>query len=157
MILIKTCQPFSLTICIWSAKLLDFFYFVPSFYAKRKDERKGAGNAKFRHNGRLQRWPYWRNNFAWSSRHFRFAFAPRLRILYYVKIMTFGFKRLREFWEKSNCLKIAGEACWKQYCWVIRHLAENELYCVGKLKNRSPKIICSLDLFWLLFSIKRKK
>jgi hypothetical protein len=41
-----------------------FFYFVLSFYAKRKDERKGAGNANFSKNGRLLHWPKWRYRFS---------------------------------------------------------------------------------------------
>jgi hypothetical protein len=49
-------------------------------------------------------------------------------------------------------LRLAEVACCKQYC-----LSDSELYCVGKAKSKSPKIICSLDLFWLLFGIKAKK
>jgi hypothetical protein len=51
-------------------KTTSFFYFVLSFYAKRKDERKGAGtepqassaepNDNFSQNGRLLHKPYWR-------------------------------------------------------------------------------------------------
>ena len=136
MILIKTCQPFSPAICIWSAILLDFFYFVLSFYAKRKDERKGAGNANFRLNGRLQRWPYWRNHLAWSSRNFRFALAPWFRILYHIKIMTFGFKKASEnFGIKRLFKSLLRRHAESNTVWVIRHLAKNELYCVGNLKN----------------------
>jgi hypothetical protein len=46
---------------------------------------------------------------------------------------------LREFWEKATVLKLAEGAFSKQYC--LRRPQDNELYCVGKLKNRSPKII----------------
>ncbi|MDO9341817.1 MAG: hypothetical protein Q7T72_15015, partial [Bacteroidales bacterium] len=44
---------------------------------------------------------------------------------------------LREFWEEANVLKIAARALCKQYC--LRRTKDDELYCVGKLKNRSPK------------------
>jgi hypothetical protein len=62
---------------------------------------------------------------------------------------------LREFWDIATVLKLVARAYSKQYC--LRRTQDDELYCVSELKNRSPKIICSLDLFWLLFSIKRKK
>ena len=58
-------------------------------------------------------------------------------------------------WVKATVLKYAARACSKQYC--LRRTKDDELYCVSMLKNRSPKIICSLDLFWLLFCIKTKK
>jgi len=36
-------------------------------------------------------------------------------------------------------------------------LRSGELYCVGKLQNRSPKIICSLDFSLVTFFLSRKR
>jgi hypothetical protein len=49
-------------------------------------------------------------------------------------------------WDKAIVLKLAARAISKQYCLSDPAKRESELYCVGKLKNRSPKIICSLEL-----------
>jgi hypothetical protein len=62
---------------------------------------------------------------------------------------------LREFWEKATVLKLAAKAFSKQYC--LRRPKADELYCVGKLKNRSPKIICSLDLSLVTFFVSRQR
>ena len=54
---------------------------------------------------------------------------------------------LREFWEKATVLRLAGKAFLKQYC--LSRPKGGELYCVGKSKNRSPKILCSLEFYSL--------
>ena len=59
-----------------------------------------------------------------KGRHFRVALAPQII----------------EFWDKATVLKLAARAYSKQYCLTPSEVS-GELYCVGKLKNRSPKII----------------
>ena len=46
---------------------------------------------------------------------------------------------LREFWDQANVLRLAAVACCKRYC--LRRTEDDELYRVGKLQNKSPKII----------------
>jgi hypothetical protein len=58
-------------------------------------------------------------------------------------------------WEVATVLKLAAEALSKQYC--LRRTKDDELYCVGKLKNRSPKILCSLDFSLVTFFLSRKR
>ena len=62
---------------------------------------------------------------------------------------------LREFWEEANVLKIAVKACCKQYC--LRRTKDDELYCVGNLKNKSPKIICSLEFSLVTLFVSRQR
>ena len=90
-----------------------------------------------------------------GSRHFRYPLAPST--MNFSNIMrTFWISNgLREFWEIATVLKIAARACCKQYC--LRRTKDDELYCVGKLKNRSPKIICSLDFFLVTFFVLRQR
>jgi hypothetical protein len=64
---------------------------------------------------------------------------------------------LREFWDKATVLKLAAWAYSKQYCLSDPAQRDRELYCVGKLKNRSPKIICSLDFSLVTFFLSRKR
>jgi hypothetical protein len=37
----------------------------------------------------------------------------------------------------------------------LRRTKDDELYCVGNLKNRSPKIICSLEFSLITFFVSR--
>ena len=125
------------------------------FVQKKRTKEKGAGNDNFTPAVRLLHMPCWRYRPVRSSHHFRVPLAPpfmKFCNIMHVFWISIG---LREFWEIATVLKLAERACCKQYC--MRRTKDDELYCVGKLKNRNPKIICSLDLFWLLFSIKRKK
>jgi hypothetical protein len=62
---------------------------------------------------------------------------------------------LREFWDKATVLMLAAWACCKQYC--LRRTKDDELYCAGKLKNRSPKIICSLEFSLVTFFVLRQR
>jgi hypothetical protein len=39
----------------------------------------------------------------------------------------------------------------------LRRTKDDELYCESNLKNRSPKIICSLDFFLVTFFASRQK
>jgi hypothetical protein len=67
---------------------------------------------------------------------------------------------LREFWEIATVLRLAASAYCKQYCLrsTPREVEEDdELYCVGKLKNRSPKIICSLEFSLVTFFVSRQR
>jgi len=55
----------------------------------------------------------------------------------------------------------------KQLFWTLLHGPEvsntvwesgaNELYCVGKVKNRSPIILCSLDFSLVTYFLSRKR
>jgi len=62
---------------------------------------------------------------------------------------------LRKFWVKAPVLKVAAMACCKQYC--LSEPKVSELYCVGKLQNRCPKIICSLDFSLVTFFVSRQR
>jgi hypothetical protein len=77
----------------------------------------------------------------------------RMLLIHYYFWISNG---LREFWEKATVLKLAARACSKQYC-LTPSEASGELYCVGKLKNRSPKIICSLDFSLVTFFASRQR
>jgi hypothetical protein len=60
---------------------------------------------------------------------------------------------LIEFWEIAAVLQLAVGAFCKQYCLSDPAKRESELYCVGKLQNSRPKILCSLSAsrrIWLL-------
>lgn len=63
---------------------------------------------------------------------------------------------LREFWEIATILKLAAMAISKQYCLTPSEVS-GELYCVGKLQNSSPKILCSLDLSLVAFFASRQR
>jgi hypothetical protein len=64
---------------------------------------------------------------------------------------------LRTFWVKVIVLKPAAMACCKQYCLRSSAKRSDELYCVGRLKNKNPKMFCSLDFLWLLSCVKTRK
>jgi hypothetical protein len=67
---------------------------------------------------------------------------------------------LREFWDKATVLKLAAWAYSKQYCLSDPAQRDRELYCMSKLKNRRPKIICSLSAsrrIWLLSLFQDKE
>jgi hypothetical protein len=51
---------------------------------------------------------------------------------------------------KSDCLEACCEGL-RQAILFEEELSDDELYCMGKPKNRSPKIICSLDLSLFTF------
>jgi len=73
-----------------------------------------------------------------------------IRIQFFTRIS----KGLRKFWEKATVLRFVVMACCKQYC-LTR--IEGELYCVGKLQNRSPKILCSLEFSLVTFFVSRQR
>ena len=112
---------------------VTFFNLVLSFSAKRKDERKGAGNDKFNLAVRPLHKLYWRYRLSWTSHHFRIALAP-LFIIFSINMNIFWVSNgLREFWVKATVLKLAVRAFFKQYClseWnervVLRGQAEKQ-------------------------------
>jgi hypothetical protein len=70
--------------------------------------------------------------------------------------MILDFKRPQIILGKSDCFEACCEGL-KQAILFDPEQSEGELYCVGKLKKRSPKIICSLEFSLVTFFVSRQR